>query len=163
MNSSILQPKAKPKVFSREVYWKPLYLAAFTGLHAVFTRSVWADGDCKAYLTCRDHGEKPERSRLFARKAFTSANAACQLFESQPQPENENFMPAYLAAFTGLHAQLPQMWDYEGKGDFDFKQMDNEPPSLERSKILAMIAYNSAMEACAGFEIETFNKFVAKK
>jgi hypothetical protein len=163
--NSILQPKPKPKlVFSREEYFKPLYLAAFTGLHAQFTRTIWADADCKAYLTCADIGEKPERSRQFARTALNSANAACQVFELQPSPENENFMPAYLAAFTGLHAQFTHsMWDYDGRGDFDFKQMDNEDKSPTRSKTIAQVAYNSANDACAIFEVQTFNEKLAAK
>jgi hypothetical protein len=165
MNSSILQPKFKPKAFSRDVYFKPLYIAAFTGLHAQFTRSLWADGDCKAYISCADigHEPKPERSRLFARNALHSANAACRLFELNPPPENENFMPAYLAAFTGLHAQFTHSsWDYNGNGP-DWKNAGNESPG--RSKTIAEIAYTSAMEACAVLidEVETFNQFITKK
>ena len=53
--------------------------------------------------------------------------------------------------------------ELSSKGDFNFKEMDKGEKSPERSKTIARIAFNSAMEACAAFEIETFNKFVAKK
>jgi hypothetical protein len=83
---------AKPKdaTLSRaERHWE-LYKCAFTGLHAQFTHSIWADLDGNAHLSCADVGEKPERSKLLARIAWNSATAACDLFEKEETIETFN-------------------------------------------------------------------------